>query len=71
MTALPRPNYHLTLPEVLTPAEVAKLFRISPHTLHEPSWERRLQPFRTLGGRAGHRRYRRAVVADVLDWWFR
>jgi hypothetical protein len=68
MRAPPRPNLHLTLPKILMPGEVAKLFRVRVRTLETPEWDLRLQPFRTLGG---HRRYRRENVADVLDWWFR
>lgn len=68
MPAPPRPDYRLTLPPVLTPAEVAKLFRVKRGTLQNPPWDRRLRPFRTAGG---HRRYRREAVAEVLGWWFR
>lgn len=66
MPAPPRPNYHLTLPAVMKPGEVAKLLGITPHALQRPCWDRRLQPFRTGGG---HRRYTREAVADVLSWW--
>ena len=51
-------------PEVLlTPAEVAKLFRVDPKTV--PRWAKagKLTAIRTLGG---HRRYRQSEVNSLL-----
>jgi DNA-binding transcriptional MerR regulator len=54
-------------PEVLTPAEVAQLWKVDPKTVHR--WERDgLFPegavFRTPGG---HRRYKGDAIRALLD----
>jgi excisionase family DNA binding protein len=51
-------------PEVLlTPAEVAKLFRVDPKTVTRWAKAGKLTAIRTLGG---HRRYRRSEVNSLL-----
>ena len=51
-------------PEVLlTPAEVAKLFRVDPETVTRWAKAGKLTAIRTLGG---HRRYRRSEVESLL-----
>ena len=51
-------------PEVLlTPAEVAKLFRVDPKTVTRWAKAGKLTAIRTLGG---HRRYRRSEVQVLL-----
>jgi excisionase family DNA binding protein len=52
-------------PEVLlTPAEVAKLFRVDPKTVTRWAKAGKLTAIRTLGG---HRRYRRSEVQSLLS----
>ena len=56
----------MTVPEedeLLTPQEVAKLFRVSSKTVVRWSAEGKLESVRTLGN---HRRYRRDVVMALL-----
>jgi excisionase family DNA binding protein len=51
-------------PEVLlTPAEVAKLFRVDPKTVTRWAKAGKLTAIRTLGG---HRRYRRSEVESLI-----
>jgi excisionase family DNA binding protein len=51
-------------PEVLlTPAEVAKLFRVDPKTVTRWAKAGKLTAIRTLGG---HRRYRKSEVNALL-----
>jgi excisionase family DNA binding protein len=51
-------------PEVLlTPAEVASLFRVDPKTVTRWAKAGKLTPIRTLGG---HRRYRQSEVHGLL-----
>ena len=51
-------------PEVLlTPAEVAKFFRVDPKTVTRWAKAGKLTAIRTLGG---HRRYRRSEVESLL-----
>jgi excisionase family DNA binding protein len=47
----------------LTPAEVAKLFRVDPKTVTRWAKAGKLTAIRTLGG---HRRYRRSEVESLL-----
>ena len=53
--------------KLLTPAEVASLFRVDPKTVTRRAKAGKLNSIRTLGG---HRRYRevevRALLSDVL-----
>ncbi|HEV7195605.1 MAG TPA: BldC family transcriptional regulator [Pedococcus sp.] len=53
--------------KLLTPAEVASLFRVDPKTVTRWAKAGKLNSIRTLGG---HRRYReaevRALLADVI-----
>ena len=55
-----------SLPEserLLTPAEVAAMFRVDPKTVTRWARDGRLASIRTLGG---HRRYRESEVLDLL-----
>ena len=53
-----------TAPELLlTPAEVAALFRVDPKTVTRWAKTGKLSAIRTLGG---HRRYREAEVRQIL-----
>ena len=55
-----RPTEHEVL---LTPAEVAKLFRVDPKTVTRWAKAGKLTAIRTLGG---HRRYRKSEVQTLL-----
>ena len=48
---------------LLTPAEVASLFRVDPKTVTRWAKSGKLTSIRTLGG---HRRYREAEVKELL-----
>ncbi|WP_435107128.1 BldC family transcriptional regulator [Nocardiopsis synnemataformans] len=50
-------------PELLTPAEVAKAFRVDPKTVTRWAKEGKLTSIRTLGG---HRRYRASEIHTLL-----
>lgn len=50
--------------ELLTPAEVAKLFRVDPKTVTRWAKSGKLSSIRTLGG---HRRYRASEVHTLLE----
>jgi excisionase family DNA binding protein len=50
--------------ELLTPSEVAKLFRVDPKTVTRWAKSGKLSSIRTLGG---HRRYRAAEVRALLE----
>ncbi len=49
---------------LLTPAEVAALFRVDPKTVTRWAKSGKLSSIRTLGG---HRRYRESEVRELLD----
>ena len=49
---------------LLTPREVAALFRVDPKTVTRWADEGRLSSVRTLGG---HRRYRQSQVLELLE----
>ena len=49
---------------LLTPAEVAKLFRVDPKTVTRWAKAGKLTAIRTLGG---HRRYRQSEVQNLLS----
>lgn len=49
---------------LMTPAEVAKLFRVDPKTVTRWAQSGKLSSLRTLGG---HRRYRREEVEKLLQ----
>ena len=49
---------------LLTPGEVARMFRVDPKTVTRWANSGRLSPIRTLGG---HRRYRRSEVEAHHD----
>lgn len=53
-----------TQEELLTPSEVAKLFRVDPKTVTRWAKSGKLSSIRTLGG---HRRYRASEVRALLD----
>lgn len=50
--------------QLLTPAEVASLFRVDPKTVTRWAKSGKLTSIRTLGG---HRRYREAEVRELLS----
>ncbi len=50
--------------QLLTPSEVAKLFRVDPKTVTRWAKSGKLSSIRTLGG---HRRYRAYEVYALLD----
>lgn len=50
--------------ELLTPSEVAKLFRVDPKTVTRWAKAGKLSSIRTLGG---HRRYRAEEVHELLE----
>jgi excisionase family DNA binding protein len=50
--------------ELLTPSEVAKLFRVDPKTVTRWAKAGKLSSIRTLGG---HRRYRAQEVHQLLE----
>ncbi len=50
--------------ELLTPSEVAKLFRVDPKTVTRWAKSGKLSSIRTLGG---HRRYRATEVHELLE----
>lgn len=50
--------------ELLTPSEVAKLFRVDPKTVTRWAKAGKLSAIRTLGG---HRRYSEAEVRSLLN----
>ncbi|HVM18656.1 MAG TPA: BldC family transcriptional regulator [Egibacteraceae bacterium] len=49
--------------ELLTPSEVAKLFRVDPKTVTRWARSGKLSAVRTLGG---HRRYRVSEISAIL-----
>jgi excisionase family DNA binding protein len=49
---------------LLTPAEVAALFRVDPKTVTRWAQQGKLRSIRTLGG---HRRYREAEIQAFLE----
>ncbi len=58
-------NQYAAEPEqLLTPAEVAAMFRVDPKTVTRWAQAGKLNAIRTLGG---HRRYREAEVRQLLD----
>ncbi|MDP9021098.1 MAG: BldC family transcriptional regulator [Actinomycetota bacterium] len=50
--------------ELLTPAEVARVFGVDPKTVTRWANQGKLQPIRTLGG---HRRYRASEVRRLRE----
>jgi len=57
-------NVAQTDEQLLTPAEVAKLFRVDPKTVTRWAKSGKLSSIRTLGG---HRRYRADEVRTLLE----
>ena len=55
---------HVEPETLLTPSEVASLFRVDPKTVTRWAKAGKLSSIRTLGG---HRRYREQEVRDLLD----
>lgn len=56
-------NHAVEAEALLTPAEVAALFRVDPKTVTRWARAGKLTSLRTLGG---HRRYREAEVRNLL-----
>jgi excisionase family DNA binding protein len=54
---------HIESESLLTPAEVASLFRVDPKTVTRWARSGKLTAIRTLGG---HRRYRESEVRQLL-----
>jgi excisionase family DNA binding protein len=54
----------MTSPDLLTPAEVAALFRVDPKTVTRWAKEGKLSSIRTVGG---HRRYRACEIHELLN----
>jgi excisionase family DNA binding protein len=52
--------------QLLTPGEVAAMFRVDPKTVTRWARDGKLTSIRTLGG---HRRYREAEVLTQLGTW--
>ncbi len=50
-------------PDLMTPAEVAALYRVSPKTVTRWANAGKMPSFRTLGG---HRRFRKADIRALL-----
>jgi excisionase family DNA binding protein len=55
--------HHAESETLLTPSEVASLFRVDPKTVTRWAKAGKLSSIRTLGG---HRRYRESEVRDLL-----
>lgn len=51
-------------PDILTPVEVAKMFRVDVKTISRWAESGKLRSFKTLGG---HRRFRRRWIEAVID----
>ena len=62
--ALPPPPAPGQPPELMTPAEVAALFRVDPKTVTRWAQQGKLRSVRTLGG---HRRYPAADIHALLN----
>ena len=60
----PQPAGDQDATELLTPAEVAKMFHVDPKTVTRWAQAGKLTYMRTLGG---HRRYRRDEVVELLQ----
>ncbi len=56
-------NSTQSIDQLLTPAEVAALFRVDPKTVTRWAKAGKLHAIRTLGG---HRRYRQSEVDELL-----
>ncbi|MDY5584745.1 MAG: BldC family transcriptional regulator [Arcanobacterium sp.] len=52
------------LSELMTPSEVAELFRVDPKTVARWANDGKIPTLRTLGG---HRRFRRADIEKLLN----
>jgi excisionase family DNA binding protein len=53
----------VTIEVLLTPAEVAEMFRVNPKTVTRWANAGKITPVRTLGG---HRRYRKSEIQKLL-----
>ena len=58
-------NFNQQHETLLTPAEVASLFRVDPKTVTRWAKAGKLTAIRTLGG---HRRYRKSEVQNLLKY---
>jgi excisionase family DNA binding protein len=56
----PRPSEH---EELLTPSEVAAMFRVNPKTVTRWARSGKISAIRTLGG---HRRFRKSEITRIL-----
>ena len=64
MSIYTTPNRHASVPDaLLTPSEVAGMFRVDPKTVTRWAKAGKLTSIRTLGG---HRRYNEAEVRGLL-----
>ncbi|MCC7078229.1 MAG: helix-turn-helix domain-containing protein [Acidimicrobiia bacterium] len=63
-TARDRSPVPLEEDELLTPAEVARLFRVNPKTVTRWARSGKIQAIRTLGG---HRRFRASDIRHFLE----
>jgi excisionase family DNA binding protein len=57
-------SHSVEVDPLLTPAEVAALFRVDPKTVTRWAIAGKLTSLRTLGG---HRRYRESEIRQLLD----
>jgi excisionase family DNA binding protein len=57
-------SHRVDIDGLLTPAEVAALFRVDPKTVTRWAIAGKLTSLRTLGG---HRRYRESEIRKLLD----
>lgn len=57
-------NHDQDAEKLLTPAEVAELFRVDPKTVTRWAKAGKLNSIRTLGG---HRRYRESEIRQLLE----
>jgi len=66
MPAQPKPTGTIPIEEdeLLTPAEVARMFRVNPKTVTRWARSGKIQAIRTLGG---HRRFRASEVRAFLE----
>ncbi len=70
MCGVTRPHYSdalarkLASADLLTPAEVASIFRVDPKTVTRWARDGKLDAIRTLGG---HRRYRTEDIRELLS----
>jgi excisionase family DNA binding protein len=59
----PEPSQHSEPEELLTPSEVAAMFRVNPKTVTRWARSGKISAIRTLGG---HRRFRKSEITRIL-----